>query len=194
MLALLPAVAYALISAALARPGPGQDWRNRALIAALIWGATLTLITEVLSRFGQLSAAPLALAWGSVVVAAAVAVPPAVLGRPTLPRRLRLDWPEIGLLAPVALTIILTGLIAALGWPNNVDALAYHLARVAHWIQDGSVAFYPTSSVIQLYYPNFTIHPGPRPPSCTSSCSAATIDWQICLSGSAWSVAWLGSP
>jgi hypothetical protein len=33
--------------------------------------------------------------------------------------------------------------------PNSGDAMTYHLARVAHWIQNGSVAPYPSLSVRQ---------------------------------------------
>ena len=37
--------------------------------------------------------------------------------------------------------------------PINPDSMTYHLARVAHWAQNGSVAFYPTHIVRQLYQP-----------------------------------------
>lgn len=37
--------------------------------------------------------------------------------------------------------------------PNTYDSLTYHMARIAHWIQNGSVAFYPTSVLRQLYQP-----------------------------------------
>lgn len=44
-------------------------------------------------------------------------------------------------------------MIAALSPPNTSDSLSYHLARVAHWIQAGSVEFYPTAILRQLYQP-----------------------------------------
>lgn len=43
--------------------------------------------------------------------------------------------------------------IAVLSPPNTSDSLSYHLARVANWIQTGSVEFYPTAILRQLYQP-----------------------------------------
>jgi hypothetical protein len=42
---------------------------------------------------------------------------------------------------------------AALYRPNNWDSMTYHLARVAYWVQDGSVAAYPTGIVRQVAAP-----------------------------------------
>ena len=39
--------------------------------------------------------------------------------------------------------------------PNNWDSLTYHLARVIHWHQNGSVSYYPTLIDRQLYQPPF---------------------------------------
>lgn len=50
-------------------------------------------------------------------------------------------WRAEWLVAPLALLLLL------LAWsypPTTYDALSYHLARVAHWIQNQSVAYYPT--------------------------------------------------
>lgn len=49
--------------------------------------------------------------------------------------------PVLSLLLPL-LTLI--GLAAVLYAPNNYDSLTYHMARVAHWLQNGSVEYYPT--------------------------------------------------
>jgi hypothetical protein len=37
-----------------------------------------------------------------------------------------------------------TGLLAAVAWPSQWDSMVYHLPRIDHWIQNRSVAFYPT--------------------------------------------------
>lgn len=40
--------------------------------------------------------------------------------------------------------LLTTLMVALLSPPNNVDSMTYHMARVAHWIQNQNVRFYPT--------------------------------------------------
>jgi 4-amino-4-deoxy-L-arabinose transferase-like glycosyltransferase len=53
----------------------------------------------------------------------------------------------------IAFIYLVIFIIALNSPPNTYDSLTYHLARVAHWIQNGSAAFYPTSILRQLYQP-----------------------------------------
>ncbi len=46
------------------------------------------------------------------------------------------------LIIPLVLLLLFTALIYP---PNNWDSMTYHMARVAHWMQNRSVAYYPTS-------------------------------------------------
>ncbi|HEY3349498.1 MAG TPA: glycosyltransferase family 39 protein [Thermoanaerobaculia bacterium] len=56
-----------------------------------------------------------------------------------------------GLLLPILLSLFLLTLTAAVVYPpNNYDSMIYHAARVMHWAQQGSVAHYPTSILLQL--------------------------------------------
>lgn len=43
------------------------------------------------------------------------------------------------------------GLIAVIAPPTNEDSMSYHMARVRHWIQQQSVAHYPTHITRQLF-------------------------------------------
>ncbi|MGF1495725.1 MAG: glycosyltransferase family 39 protein [Elainellaceae cyanobacterium] len=55
------------------------------------------------------------------------------------------------LLAGVVLIVLGVGLIAVVAPPNNFDSMTYHMGRVVHWIQDRSVAHYPTNIIRQIY-------------------------------------------
>jgi len=58
-----------------------------------------------------------------------------------------------GLLLLVVCVLAMT-LVVALVYPaNNWDSMTYHMARVAQWIQHGTVAFYATSIDRQNYQP-----------------------------------------
>jgi 4-amino-4-deoxy-L-arabinose transferase-like glycosyltransferase len=54
------------------------------------------------------------------------------------------------LIAGAGALLLLVGLTAVAAPPNTWDAMTYHMARVAHWIQNGNVSFYPTAVVRQL--------------------------------------------
>jgi hypothetical protein len=58
-------------------------------------------------------------------------------------------------------TLALGGILALLlltAWkspPNNIDSLQYHMSRVMHWAQSGSLAHHPTAYNPQLWSPPF---------------------------------------
>jgi hypothetical protein len=59
---------------------------------------------------------------------------------------------EVSLLGGVLLIGGVVGLIALAAPPNTWDAMTYHLARVAHWTANGSVAHYTTNLSRQLFF------------------------------------------
>ena len=63
---------------------------------------------------------------------------------------------EIFLIVSVVFLAGIMFLLSATIVPNNWDSMTYHLARVANWIQNASVQYYPTNIPRQLYYSGFT--------------------------------------
>ena len=127
------------------------------LRAAVLWGAMVTLTSEVLSSVGAIDRVWVALSWTGAVVAAVF------LGwrRGSLSRgleRIRTSWFDCGVqesalgLGTIFLAVGLL-LVAWIAPPNNVDSLQYHMSRVVHWAQDRSLAHYATAYGYQLYNP-----------------------------------------
>ncbi len=152
MAVVLPLVTFALIVATLPRAG---GMRARLLSAAVVWGVLVTLVTEGASAFGVLRPRTLTVAWAAIALGAALTVarrgPPEAVTRRA--DRLGASNDALVLLLPVAAVILGTGLLAAVAWPSQWDSMVYHLPRIDHWLQNRSVAFYPTNVVRQLFNP-----------------------------------------
>ena len=145
MLVILPLISFAVIMLCLAVRG--SDYRQAFLGAAVCYGLLLTAATELLSLFSGITYLSLASFWGSVTALA--------LGS-LIPKRARLKMQGTRIEAPeiligIAVVLAATLLIAIVSAPNNWDSMTYHMARVVHWIQNGSVAHYPTHITRQLY-------------------------------------------
>ncbi len=143
---LLPATFAALWWAASAEDG----WRDRFLRAAVVFGLTVVLATELLSAFRLLWRGPMIGVWSSALLAALAR------GwrtrRPVLWKGMR---PPIDTLVLLAIAgslaiVIATGVTAAFSPPNSTDAMAYHLPRVVYWAEQGSLRFFPTPYLTQI--------------------------------------------
>ena len=117
-------------------------------VGAALAGVALVLITEGLSLGGRLTPGWLGASWalaGAVGVWAfrRQRVDPRLPGPVgSIPRGAR--W-------VIGAILTLTGAIALLSPPNTWDSMTYHMPRVAHWSQAGSVAHYPTHVLRQLW-------------------------------------------
>lgn len=115
----------------------------------------MTAITELLSLFNLITLGWLLGLWGLVTVLSAfLCFRITNKGIPYI-RFQTLKMPRFEILLLFVLVLILTtvGLIALVAPPNNIDSMNYHMSRVVHWIQNKSVAFYPTNILTQLYLP-----------------------------------------
>jgi hypothetical protein len=109
-------------------------------------------ITEGLSLFSALSVQAVIVSWVTMgLVSAAYVVTP--LKRRDVPSSLAPRLPRSLLPLAVGIAVIagLTGVTAAAAPPNTWDSMTYHMSRVMHWQQQGSVAHYPTHILRQLH-------------------------------------------
>ncbi len=129
------------------------SWRLSFLVSATIFGAGVTLSTELLSLLRWVAPAPIVALWILQVASAWFLVrrkprvgPVVNAGR----LRPRWDFAFVSGASVGAIAAILAA-IAALAPPNNWDSMVYHMSRVQHWVQNQSVAHYPTHIIRQLY-------------------------------------------
>ena len=131
------------------------DWRESYLLAAAIFGVLLTTFTEALSFLNWLYFLPLAVAWGLAFLAVFILYLKAVRtspGQSTFPEISELTRTDILLLAPAGLIVIWVAILAWTVPPNTWDSMTYHMSRVMHWMQNRSIAFYPTHFLPQLHH------------------------------------------
>ena len=159
MPAIVPILYFALLvvtyAARCSDPAVLTRWRAGFLAGAVTWGLTATAITEVLSLFRLITFGWLLTLWVvalllSAVICAAVSTRErltALLERPSVPRL------EFWCVAAVATLAAIVGLLAFLAPPNTPDAMAYHMPRVMHWIQNQTVDHYPTNILRQIVRP-----------------------------------------
>ncbi|MEW6568846.1 MAG: hypothetical protein AB1449_11910 [Chloroflexota bacterium] len=152
MLALLPLLALVSWTLALRVARPSWGWGRSLVRASVLLGALAVLITEGLSLARVITTIGLSIAWAVVALVGLgwylaqtrrTSAPPLPVLR--LPR----GWSARAVLIGVLLILALIGALAWIAPPNTWDALNYHMARVAHWAQDRSVAHYPTGVEIQ---------------------------------------------
>lgn len=160
MAALLPAAVYLVMVLLLVRRGIAL--RRALLLGAVGWGVLVVVITESLSLFEGFAAVPVALSWTVVLLAGggilvrlrrkprnAASFGPARPGFLTERASPIAGWLAAGAVVPLGGVL----LVALLGAPNNGDSMSYHLPRVMHWIQNGSVDHYSSWIPRQLYQP-----------------------------------------
>ena len=158
MPALIPLAAYGLLYAAFWWHGAGL--RRAFLLSAVCWGVGAVAFTELLSLPGWLTKTGLAVAWTFAAVGAGATLVAAVKRGGGAPFRVRMHAlaggfgeAEIAALAGAGCLVLIVGSVALVSPPNTTDAMTYHMPRVAYWLQNRSVAPYPTSNTLQLYMP-----------------------------------------
>jgi hypothetical protein len=146
MVIILP-FAYLSIFLAIGNSRLHTDWRHDALRAALVWMAVLVALTEIFSLVNAVRPWPLFFGWLIPVAMGGWILFKRwqVTGRVDLPRPTRpenwLAWVQSG---GILFFLAISAVVAFLAPPNTYDSLNYHMARVAHWAQDGSIRHFAT--------------------------------------------------
>lgn len=152
MFSLLPLIS--LIFIWLIIESKNQDWRDSFLSALVGWGVILTVMTESLSLLQLLRFEGLIALWLATDVLLIVAYFRHY--RQKQPRARKKNKSKLSpfsafLLIGVALIVLGIGFLAVMSAPNNPDSMRYHMSRVVQWMQNHSVAHYPTHTLKQLY-------------------------------------------
>ena len=137
------------------RPEFHQDWRYLVIASITIWGFYIAFITEILSAFRFLTFGAILILWFLPCLGLA-----AWLGFTTVKQKFfwpgyfeqvsqgwREHWFILASILCMGLGLLLIGAVYP---PDNHDSLTYHLPRVEHWIQNQSVAPYPTNILRQI--------------------------------------------
>ncbi len=143
---LLPATFAALWWAAAAEHG----WRDRFLRAAVAFGLTVVLTTELFSAFGLLRRGPMVGVWAVALLAALARGWRARRPAPWRGMRPAADLMVLLAVAGCLAIVIATGVTAAFSPPNSADAMAYHMPRVMYWAEQGSLRFFRTPYLTQI--------------------------------------------
>lgn len=133
------------------------DWRRSFLISAIIWATLAVVFIEGLSLLRGISSKWVAILWATALISSVAyglrrGAFQRVLTSPLFPRT-QLKFIDITILISLIVIIFILGLLAWISPPNNIDALAYHMPRIAHWIQHSSLRHYPTAYHPQLWNP-----------------------------------------
>ena len=130
--------------------------RHTFLKTGLLAFAFVAVTTEILSLFRLINAITIIILWlGANLVSFG-------LIRRKIKSGVREIWQDFRVKIKAVPKFYLTLLIfiysiililAVFSPPNTFDSMTYHLTRVASWVQFGSVEFYPTAILRQLYQP-----------------------------------------
>lgn len=158
--AALPALFFVLLGSATSPDHRSENWRSSFLAAAVLWGLAVALGSELLGALGQLGWVGIASLWLILdVVLLIYGLRSGKLQRGLRGARERLEgitswpWADRLPLAGLAAMAALLLAIAAVAPANTIDSLRYHLPRIAHWLQDGSLNHYAASYHNQLWSP-----------------------------------------
>lgn len=159
---LLPGLTFALmfLDVYLLCHGKARDKRRMtsAAITTCLFGLLFWGMTEILSLFQGLTQTNLTIAWLILLI---VTVVIAVISAFRMKENLRAAWEDL-IRCPSRWFLVLFLLFAACivfldlrTVPYNNDSMHYHLSRITHWAQNGSISHYASNVQRQISSPPF---------------------------------------
>lgn len=128
--------------------------RANFLRASVIWGAALIFSAEFLSLFQSLTFEWLLTLWGLYCLFLAAFIftrfKDNASGVQNLLKPVPFVRSEKIFLGVIGIIILLIGFITFKSPPNTWDSMTYHMPRVGHWMQNHSLALYPTAIIRQV--------------------------------------------
>ena len=134
-----------------------SGWRHSFLISCVFFGALIILFTEALSLFRLISFAGILIGWFVVLIGLGLYIflHGISFPIPKLSNFIKLDFWSKAIIVFISFIFAVLLLVVILSFPNNWDAMVYHLARIFHWIQNNSINHYPTHLVRQVLWSPF---------------------------------------
>ncbi len=155
MFAILPLVSFILFIRLFYLRSNNQKYSLRLsfLYSAILFGILVIVITELLSSANLISFFPVLFFWGTITISAIYfsSHSPSI---PPIDKNFRYSFKTSDnfLLAGIAFIAGVELLICLVSPPNTADSISYHMARVAHWIQNQNINFFPTHVLRQIQH------------------------------------------
>ncbi len=132
-----------------------QSWRESLIQTALVWGTLVVAITEITSIFKLIEFWSFTIIWGSLSLILLIFLIISGKTKRILKElrsfRLYLQTGDTAMLVVFLAIILYLGIISILAPPNTWDSMTYHMSRIIHWVQNKTIAFYPTHILRQLH-------------------------------------------
>ena len=128
----------------------------------LIWqtiviSLLITISTEVLSFFNLINSISIRIFWCFIIIFISFLI--FLFRKKILYSRkdFYLNYKNFTFELNLILIILIFTLVNSLVYPpNTLDAMAYHMPKIMHWIQNGNINFYPTDDLRQLILAPFS--------------------------------------
>ena len=157
MFALLPAISFTLILLCFYRnellSSENPCLRTSFLFASTTCGLLVVLSTEILSLAKLLTFEAVLAFWLIIILSTSIYLFKQPKSKqPFLTFKLS-DFTLSNkiFISLIIFIVFIIGIVAFVAPPNTYDSMTYHMAKIPHWIQNQTVAYYPTNHMRQLY-------------------------------------------